>query len=307
MNARFLEPLDVLFLRGNKLFGDAGSYGEAQIPPWPSVVAGALRSRMLADAGIDLAAFAANRVEHSEFGTPEVPGVFTLTAFHLARKTEDLIEPLFAPPADLVVETDNNGFCKATALCPFTAPPGILSSYPLPRLPVLAQKERSKPASGYWLNLEGWRQYLAGQIPNQTQYWVKSADLWALEDRIGIGLNDAIGSAKEGALFTTQAIAFKAGVGFLATTNSQTMPEQGNLRLGGDGRAVAIRTASCTLPEPDYAAILKNRRCRLLLATPGIFPHGWLPTGASGEATPQGIPFALHGVRARLVAAAVSR
>jgi len=32
----FLEPLDVLFLRGNKLFGDPGSFGESLVPPWPS-------------------------------------------------------------------------------------------------------------------------------------------------------------------------------------------------------------------------------------------------------------------------------
>ncbi len=35
----FIEPLDVLLLRGNKLFGDPGSHGEALIPPWPSVAA----------------------------------------------------------------------------------------------------------------------------------------------------------------------------------------------------------------------------------------------------------------------------
>ena len=56
---RFLEPLDVLFLRGNKLFGDPGSYGESLIPPWPSVAAGALRSRILADDGVNLTDFAA--------------------------------------------------------------------------------------------------------------------------------------------------------------------------------------------------------------------------------------------------------
>lgn len=42
---RFLEPLDVLFLRGNKLFGDPGSYGASLVPPWPSVAAGALLYR----------------------------------------------------------------------------------------------------------------------------------------------------------------------------------------------------------------------------------------------------------------------
>ena len=44
----FIEPLDVLFLRGNQLFGEPGSHGEALMPPWPSVAAGALRTRMLA-------------------------------------------------------------------------------------------------------------------------------------------------------------------------------------------------------------------------------------------------------------------
>lgn len=34
-NTLLIEPLDVLILRGNKLFADAGSHGEALMPPWP--------------------------------------------------------------------------------------------------------------------------------------------------------------------------------------------------------------------------------------------------------------------------------
>lgn len=64
MNAHFLEPLDVLFLRGNRLFGDAGSYGESMVPPWPSAVAGAIRSAILARDGIDPAAFGTGEIEH---------------------------------------------------------------------------------------------------------------------------------------------------------------------------------------------------------------------------------------------------
>lgn len=47
--AVFIEPLDVLYLRGNLSFGAPGDHAAAQMPPWPSLVAGALRSRMLAD------------------------------------------------------------------------------------------------------------------------------------------------------------------------------------------------------------------------------------------------------------------
>jgi CRISPR-associated protein Cmr3 len=57
MTSVFIEPLDVLMLRGNKLFGDPGSYGESLVPPWPSVAAGAIRSAVLAREG-DAFAFA---------------------------------------------------------------------------------------------------------------------------------------------------------------------------------------------------------------------------------------------------------
>ena len=84
----FIEPLDVLFLRGNQLFGEPGSYGEALMPPWPSVAAGALRTRILADDGFDLAAFAADEKPHPHLGTPQAPGSFVLQAFCVARKLQ---------------------------------------------------------------------------------------------------------------------------------------------------------------------------------------------------------------------------
>jgi hypothetical protein len=40
------EPLDVLMLRGNRLFG-GGVHGESHMPPWPSLFSGALASRAL--------------------------------------------------------------------------------------------------------------------------------------------------------------------------------------------------------------------------------------------------------------------
>ncbi len=115
---RFLEPLDVLFLRGNKLFGDPGSYGESLVPPWPSVAAGALRSRILADDGVDLAEFAQGTLTHPQLGTPDNPGDFAVTAFHLARRTEDQqVEVLIAPPADLVPRCQNVANIMRPTVC----------------------------------------------------------------------------------------------------------------------------------------------------------------------------------------------
>ncbi len=307
MNTIFLEPLDVLFLRGNKLFGDPGSLGESLVPPWPSVAAGAIRSRMLADAKTDLAAFARGQAPHPELGTPDAPGTFTVTGFHLARRLADAcVEILVAPPADLVVSDGEGGTLSVRALAPQPVGAGkVASSSPFAHLPALAESTRSKPASGYWLNEAGWRAYLAGKLPTSADL-VKSADLWAIDPRVGVGLDAAAGRASDGRLFTVQAVAMREGVGFLAAITGAMPPQTGSVRLGGDGRAAAIRPVSTALPEPDFAAIAAAKRCRLVLTTPGIFANGWLPTGVT-QAADGALRFDLAGVKARVVCAAVPR
>ncbi len=218
MNTLFLEPLDVLFLRGNKLFGDPGSYGESLVPPWPSVAAGALRSRMLVDAGIDPAAFARGTIAHPELGSPTTPGAFAITAFHLGRRHADgRVEVLFQPPADLVISERDNGPLTVRALFPTQLHAGegrnIHCSAPLPKLPVLAERERGKPTSGYWLTEGGWEKYLKGNIPDAADL-VKSSALWSSDHRVGVGLEAETRRAAEGRLFSVQAVAMKAGVGF---------------------------------------------------------------------------------------------
>jgi CRISPR-associated protein Cmr3 len=308
VETRFLEPLDVLFLRGNKLFGDPGSFGEALIPPWPSVAAGAIRSRMLADDGVDPAAFARGEVVHPELGTPREPGAFTLTAFQLARRQDDdRVEALYPLPSDVVVREDAAGKATVQSITPTPLPEGegLQSSAPLPLLPVLAESERGKPASGYWLTETGWRDYLAGKTPDATGL-VHSGQLWTLDHRVGVGLEAATRRAADGRLFSVQAVAMRPGVGFLTAVHGARPPSEGAVRLGGDGRAAAIRPLAVELPEPDYAAIAQAGRCRLVLATPGLFSAGWLPTGMRREADGS-YRFDLHGVQARLVCAAVPR
>lgn len=330
---RFIEPLDVLFLRGNKLFGDPGSHGEALIPPWPSAAAGALRSRLLADAGVDLAAFARGEIEHPELGTPRRPGPFTVTAFQLARRGADgAVEPLYAPPADLVLSRDVGGKSQVRALTPTPLPTGeglkpggILSSAPLPWLPVLAESQRGKPESGYWLTAAGWRDYLAGQVP-AAGHWVNASELWSIDPRIGVGLDADARRAADGKLFSVQAVAMRPGIGFLALVAGSALPRTGTLRLGGDGRAAALSSVEAAWHEPDYAAIAAASRCRLVLTTPGLFASlpagepvlsrvegapgaragGWLPTGVT-RADDGGYHFDLNGVHGRLVCAAVPR
>jgi CRISPR-associated protein Cmr3 len=300
---RFIEPLDVLFLRGNKLFGDPGSFGESLVPPWPSVVAGALRSAMLANEGVDLAAFANNQIGHPLLGTPERPGPFAIAGFTLARRVaEGRVETLHALPSDLIVEADDQGRAAVPRLLRPVAPAaGLLSSAPLALWPALAQQERRKPVSGLWLAQPGWADYLAGRTP-KAEHLVMADDLWKFEPRVGVGLDSATRRAADGRLFTVQAVAFNRDVGFLATVAGAEPPATGVLRLGGDGRGAAVQGVRHEPARIDLAAISKARRARIVLTTPGLFPDGWQLPGVGSQQRVQ-----WPGLSARLVCAAVPR
>jgi CRISPR-associated protein Cmr3 len=310
---RFIEPLDVLFLRGNKLFGDPGSHGESLVPPWPSAAAGALRSQLLAQDSTDLAAFSKGQITHPTLGTPTTPGSFALTAFTLARQLPDgTVQTLHALPADLVVTEqeseppEKKGF-KVQGMCPQYPAPGLLSSCGFALLLVLAEKERRKSETGLWLTQAGWQKYLNGQLPDAEHELVKTSELWAIDARVGIGLNADTRSTVDGKLFTTQAVAFHPGIGFVASIQGATLPPgHGALRLGGDGRAAGNQSVALQPAQADLPAIAAEGRCRIVLTTPGLFAEGWLPNGFSMQ--DDGHHWInTHGVRARLVCATVPR
>ena len=319
----FIDPIDTLFLRGNRLFGEPGSFGAALVPPWPSVAAGALRSALLVHGGHDPARFTRGEItDDAELGTPARPGSFLITGFQIARRARDgAVEPLYGLPADLsVASRDNESGREVRLIQPKEAPNGVRASATTRSLAVLATPRRSKPLSGHLLTAAGWRQYLDGSKID-PKHLLPSSDLWRLDTRIGIALDPLKRRASDGALFTSQGIVFRkrehggidsasntgAGcdVGFLAGVSGATLPDALTLRFGGDGRtAEATRVEVCT-SEIDYSAIAQRRRCRLILTTPGLFEGGWKPTGVTGDG--RDLCFDLHGVRARIVCAAVPR
>jgi CRISPR-associated protein Cmr3 len=173
----------------------------------------------------------------------------------------------------------------------------------LPLLPVL-KSGRGKPLGGCWLSENGWREYLQGHIPKGQDIVWRDA-LWKSETRPGIALDGTTRTGAEGALYSVEHVSLKAGIGFLAgfRCGETDWPEHGNLRLAGDGRVAQWSRIQWAPPEPPLDAIAATRRFRLVLATHGLFPDGWLPPGID-RAT-----FALvgPGFSARLVCAAVVR
>jgi len=307
---RFLEPIDVLYLRGNRLFGEAGAHGEALMPPWPSLAAGSLRSRMLVDGGCDPAEFGRCRIEPAEplksaLGTPQAPGSFRVSLFTLGRRNRGLVEPCLPPPADLVIRKNESGL-TATFLRPCPPKHVMSCGCPLPQFPVLRTDAPFKPETGYWLSADGLCRYLEGSLVSREDL-LRRGELWELDTRLGIALAPATGTAESGRIYTAETIALAADVGFLVGVAGADglVPQNGTLRFGGDGRGVQVSVCSPALPAPPWDRIAREKRFRLVLTSPAFFTQGWLPP-ACREVNGQWV-WEYHGLRANLVAAAVQR
>lgn len=305
---RFISAIDVLFSRGNRLFGEAGQHGEAQMPPWPSVVAGAIRSRMLADAGVDFVAFGREEpLPDADFrdalGTPAQPGNFRVAWFSIARRENGAVEPLFALPADLIADENGDGLCY---LKPQPLPDKLRASVATEYVAVLRQVKPAKPEAGLWLTGKGLAAYLRGQRLSKQAHTVRSGELWKTDPRIGIALDPEKRSAADGRLYTTDGVAPTNNVGFLASVCGADglVPTKGLLRLSGDGRGARVDVCDSVLPGPDWDLIAAERKFRFVLAAPGLFEQGWRPSGIQNDHVTWKGP---DDVTARLVCAAVSR
>lgn len=296
-----IQPLDVLMLRGNRLFG-GGVHGVSSMPPRPSVVTGAVVSRALAEKNrvgeVTRSPDRATAVMHEVLG-----GDFTLTLLGLLKDGV----PFFPLPADLAVFRSDGGKGKGYEILPLKPvkkPKAVGISTPLPCLPVLRSAARRKTLQGKWCSLKALKAHLEGRIP-KTKKPREAAWLWANDPRLGIALHAGSRTVEEGALYTTDAVALKPGVSLLAGFRGKDIPKSGLIRLGGDGRgavlsAVTAKVAASLddLGRPDAGW----RGFRMILATPGMFPGGWRPPGLDEKNI-----LTWNGLKAELVAAVVPR
>jgi len=289
MNAVFLEPLDVLYLRGNRSFGAPGDHAAAQMPPWPSLVAGALRSRMLADAAVPLEAVrdgGLNGALGAILGSVEEPGSFRLASLALARESPAGALEVFHPcPADLFIAKGGG----ATYLRPVES--ALAWSNKTAQIPALNLAEPGKPEPR-WLNPAAWKAYLDG-TPIATDDLVEQRCLWSTDPRVGVGLDPEARAAAKGKLVSTDTVALRPGVGLWAGVAGAEghLPGSGQVRLGGDGRAAVVSSAPAPIAR-DFACLAPTSRLRLILTAPAIFTGGSL------------LP---EPLRRRVVAAAVPR
>lgn len=316
MSELFVEPCDVVFFRDDMPFGAAGTQiGRCQFPPRPSVIAGALRTKALASAGVDFDAFREDRglpetvrreIGHGRpdgDGHAHGGGSFALVALHLGRRDGTRDTACHRAGRDLVRPRARHGGPVALHLLSPAASgrmPGIGSLGALTPLSVVPD---AKPEEG-WLDEAVYVRYLAGEPPAATEVIAANA-VRDRDNRVGIALGPDTRTVDEGRLFSSEGVVLREGWGFVAGVEGcSLLPREGLIRLGGDGRMA--RLSPWAPPPVDWgpvrASIERERRFRLILRTPAIFERGWHPGTPDGDGTPV---LRCGAVHARLVSAAV--
>ena len=314
----YVRPTDSLFIRGNLAFGDSGEHGASQMPPPPSLFAGAFRSAILGQNAEHLAQFLAGQPLVDEarnrcLGTYAQPGEFRLSWLSLAGQAHGQVIPeaVLSLPADLFV------LGKAFApLIPRSVAAGSESSGELPMRATLFSAKQEKPSTGILLSGTGLQDHLTGKLPGDAAQ-VAAVHLFHRDPRLGIGLNADSRTAQEGLIYTTEGFAFGPGAagdgkaspfastGFLVGMEgvANVLPSQGSLRLGGDGRSAHYQRVE--YKPPVIALLAANKRFRLVLQSPALFSQGWLPDGVVQDDGFYRLQRA--GFTARLACAAIGR
>jgi CRISPR-associated protein Cmr3 len=307
-------PDDVLFFRdGKPSTRGSDHYLRSLFPPHPSTLYGALRTRRLLDAGVDLRGLDA-KIWREQVGALEGElgawggfGSLELRGPWLVQQRE----PLFPAPADLGVtlRASLEGPPQVRTVSRFlpVSPEGEGRwSHPLALLAASAPEAgssgepagESRPAAGWFLNRAGLAAWRRGGVPRPEDF-VHASALWTPEARTGIGLEEDKRSGKQGLLYTFGFIRLAADVALGFEVAGSPLRSDGRIRLGGEGRTATLEAG---LGFPGFSpASCTGSLVAVCFVTPCLAESGGYPPGFSAER----LESEIGGQRCRLVAAAV--
>ncbi len=266
----FLEPIDVWLFRDGRPF-DSGSdhRAESLFPPFPSVIQGAIRSHHLVVKRVDLRD---PQAIEAAVGAATCYKELRIRGPFLARWDDSGAVTRYLPaPADAttVCRGPNRRIRPAS---PPAKEPRLRTSASTPCLLGLSD-EPAKGADGGWLGKDDLGRYLAGE----TVPVIEDRELFQRESRLGIGMESRRRVTREGALYEVEFIRPQPGVGLYAEIEGYDgWPEEGTLRLGGEGRGARFRRVEGAPGWPQMPDPLPER-FKVYLATPAFFREGWRP------------------------------
>jgi CRISPR-associated protein Cmr3 len=305
MHDYLIVPQSPLVFRSGRPFG-AGSRDGANFP-WPSSVAGMLRTQAMDERGW--------RPKLTEEQREELLALAAAGPI-LARREGGRVMPMLPKPADALLLLEKKGDDERKRyfrLRPGALPAGCGCDLPQGLLPlVLATEHKGKPQDGpaFWPldELLRWR------VGEEVAFF--EPDEPKPESRTHVAIDRESFAADSGRLFQTEGLDFSRRRrpnhrGFESTDwvylcRFAEAPGPRMVAFGGERRQSWLDKAEgAPLAAPDeyVKSVMATRRIALTLATPALFTRGWKPAWAdSGQDVP-GIP----GLRLRLKAAAVER
>lgn len=306
MSVWLIEPLDPLIARD----GRPAAVGRfSTVPfPYPSMTAGAVRTRLGSEGGaFTLLADALDDLKKVEVRGPLLA--------KLDPETDEVLEWLVPAPRDAAVLRDKDEKPAIFALRPRKLAPGeamdSLGEEGLLPLATSGEAGASKPPEGIpsfwrWKEMESWllnpvdRQDVDLSSLGIRKLPVETRGNVALRpgERVGMdgmlfqtsGLRFLDLEKEDGPRFSLQRLALSVGCpGGMVAGRALALEEQ-IAPLGGERRLARWRQSSQAwpaLPEEVRESIVNNRRARLILLTPAIFSNGALP-GWNGQPWPWG-------------------
>ena len=294
-----IEPLDVLFFRDSRPFGAGDNHtGQGGQMPAAQPFAGAVRSAVLAEIlasrGQSFQAFGSDEkltAAAKEIGTPDSYGDFSLRGPFAAQQDNGAVSLQLPLPLDLLREKDEQESVTVRGMLPLM---GMLDKVHRRRRETaplwLRQEVPPGPLSDKIVLDKQLGQYLKND--NGRPQMHADSGFTTTEKRVGIALT-ADRNAEPGHLYATEFLRLQeqSGLrrGFVVQTNVVSLPEQGLLKLGGEGRAAQYTCLPDHEPQ-DWlslvqgkekrnikAKVVKNKFFKLYLATPALFAQGWLP------------------------------
>jgi CRISPR-associated protein Cmr3 len=298
-----LVPDDLLFFRDGRPSSRGDDHHLRSVfPPHPGTLYGAVRTRRLIDADVDLRslnqgtwnklpeALRAELGEWGGFGSLELRGPW------LVREGEALVPA----PQDLAIrrKPTTSGPQHRSAPTATAAAPEVervhglhpwntsgASSHGLallgPEPPLEADDDAPELPRDWWLRPAGLAAWQAGGLP-APEHLVHRSLLWTEEPRTGVGLRDDQRTGEDGLIYTFGFIRLHAGVSFGFEVRGGDLSPGHRLRLGGEGRTGWIEEGPA-LPKAQ------ERRdgatgVRVSLVTPALWESGALPPaqGADG-------------------------
>ncbi len=292
-----IKPHDPLFFRGGKPFelGEE-TWAESSLMPNPSVVWGAIFSKMMSDDEKFR-----NEVLSKDFDEKKLQDYLTINNIYIYNEKENRF--LLPAPLDLFVDEDGTVYGQKFE--------NKITSSSENTFMILPNTDKPcKRLENCFMEVSSFGQmYFKNYADNLVIY--SFDEIMIPDSKVGIKRAKGTRITQEGCLYRIDTTQFKENWGFLVEVVmredlkfvEEKSNEKGLLKLGGDGKTVEYKIRSDIKESPleKVENYYKGKTCKtcetwkLILTSPAIFEEGWKPNIEKIEATSIGKPFSIGG------------